>query len=189
LRADIPASDIVSSGTAAITVLNAGTAGRISNTLNITIANSTTNVMWRRSSVWTGNQAGPQDSAGRAWNNPAFDDSQWSVITLPEIVSSDSIAPNNRYYRSHFNWDGSSSVRLNFSADDGLAIYINGALLGSWGGYRQFGCVNGPPVCTINTIVPVQTIPANLLRTGDNVIGVDAWNAGLGFYLNVTFNP
>ncbi|MDQ3010585.1 MAG: beta galactosidase jelly roll domain-containing protein, partial [Acidobacteriota bacterium] len=156
-------------------------------TENFTIG-TTINVTWRRSPVWVGDQSGPRDAAGRAWNNPSFDDSQWAIVVLPDSAPSDSPVPNDRYYRAHFNWDVSSPVRANFSADDGLAIYVNGVLLGSWGGYRQFGCVNGPPVCTINTIVSPQTIPASLLRAGDNVIAVDLWNAGLGFSLNVTLD-
>jgi len=146
--------------------------------VSINQVGTTINLTWRRSPVWTGNQSGPRDVAGRAWNDLAFDDPQWAVVAMPDSASSDSFTPNDRYYRAHFNWDGSSTVRANFSADDGLAIYVNGGLLGSWGSYRQFGCVNGPPVCTINTIVSPQTIPASLLRVGDNVIAVDLWNAG-----------
>jgi hypothetical protein len=89
-------------------------------------------------------------------------------------------AADDRYYRSHFTWDGTSPLGLHFASDDGLTIYINGTLLGSWGnGWRQAGCVNNfSGNCGFNVSVPDQGIPASVLRTGDNAntIAVDLWN-------------
>ena len=149
--------------------------------------NNSVNMTWRRSAAWTGSQSGPRDGAGRAWTDPNFDDGTWTVTGLPDGSPSDIALPNDRYYRAHFNWNGSSTARLSFVSDDGLAIYVNGSLLGSWGsGYRQPGCVNNPSICSINTNVSTQTIPANLLRTGENVIAIDLWNTQQGFYLDTT---
>ncbi len=149
--------------------------------------NNSVNMTWRRSAAWTGSQSGPRDGTGRAWTDPNFDDGTWTVTGLPDGSPSDSALPNDRYYRAHFNWNGSSTARLSFVSDDGLAIYVNGSLLGSWGsGYRQPGCVNNASICSINTNVPTQTIPASMLRTGENVIAIDLWNTQQGFYLDTT---
>lgn len=175
-------------GCSAVVPSTANTGAPVTFTASATIpgCGNVSSLTWRRSLVWRGDQSGPTDSAGRAWNNPAFDDAQWDVATFPDSKGDDGALPNDHYYRAHFNWDGSSQVKVNFSSDDGLAIYINGASLGSWGnGYRQVGCVNGPSICSLNTSIPTQTIPASLLHAGDNVIAIDVWNANEGFYLNI----
>lgn len=139
----------------------------------------------KRSPVWTGAQSGLKDAANRPWYAVAFNDSPWTTAKLPER-GSDSAA-DDRYYRSHFNWDGVSPATVSFSTDDGLTIYVNSRPLGSWGnGWRQAGCVNGSSECSINFSVPAQTIPASMLRPGDNVIAVDLWNAvAQSFYIDV----
>jgi pimeloyl-ACP methyl ester carboxylesterase len=144
-------------------------------------------ISWKKSGIWTGYQTGPQDVSGHFWKDRIFDDTLWSAVTLPDS-GSDSTA-DDRYYRAHFTWDGISDLSVNFSSDDGLAIYINGNLLGSWGsGWRQYGCVNGPSNCSVNSSVPAQIIPASMLASGDNVIAVDLWNGAIccDYYLNVT---
>jgi pimeloyl-ACP methyl ester carboxylesterase len=131
---------------------------------------------WVRSPMWTGAQAGPTDSAGRAWFHRQFDDAAWNSITLPDSALHSNA--DDRYYRAHFVWDGASPVAVSFRSDDGLSIYINGQPLGSWGnGWRQSGCINQPFSCVNATSVPTQTVSNALLSPGDNVIAVDLWNA------------
>ncbi|NJM41604.1 MAG: hypothetical protein HC853_13010 [Anaerolineae bacterium] len=131
---------------------------------------------WRRSTVWSGGQVGPQDANSNAWHAPGFDDKAWNLVSLPD--TSFDLNANDRYYRTRFNWDGVSPVTLSFKSDDGLSIYINGLALGTWGtGWRQSGCVNSAPTCVNSMTVPVQTISTSLLRPGENVIAVDVWNA------------
>ncbi len=133
-------------------------------------------LLWKRSDVWTGDQTGPSDAAGRAWHHPQFEDSEWSSVSLPDSHF-DSTA-HDRYYRARFDWDGSSTLSVYFVSDDGLFIFINGQLLGSWGkGWRQSGCVNPSPGCFNFTTVPTQTIPSAMLQPGSNVIAIDRWNA------------
>ncbi|MCS6847260.1 MAG: beta galactosidase jelly roll domain-containing protein [Anaerolineae bacterium] len=142
---------------------------------------------WKRSDVWTGDQFGPTDAAGRAWHHPQFDDSNWQAVALPD--SHLSSTAHDRYYRARFNWDGSSMVSVYFISDDGLSIFINGQQLGSWGkGWRQSGCVNPAPGCFNFTPVPTQTIPSAMLQPGSNVIAIDRWNAATCCfaYLDVT---
>lgn len=144
-------------------------------------------LLWKRSDVWRGDQFGPTDAAGRAWHHPQFDDSSWSVLSLPDGYTDTSA--NDRYYRARFDWDGSSIVSVYFVSDDGLSIFINGQQLGSWGkGWRQSGCVNPAPGCFNFTPVPTQTIPSAMLQPGNNVIAVDRWNAATCCfaYLDVT---
>src|SRR4051812_34201808 len=43
--------------------------------------------VWKRSAVWTGDQGGPRDARGLYWNDPAFDNSSWSAVALPEAAS------------------------------------------------------------------------------------------------------
>ena len=146
-------------------------------------------LIWKKSGVWTGNQSGTQDAGSHFWNDPLFDDSSWSTVTLPDS-GSDSNA-DDRYYRAHFTWDGVSLMSINFISDDGLAIYINGNLLGSWGnGWRQPGCINKSSGCSINTSVLPQTIPISMLNSGDNVMSVDLWNGAIccDYYLDITVN-
>jgi len=141
---------------------------------------------WRRSAVWTGNQAGPQDGNGRYWHDPVFDDSSWTTVSLPD--SAFDLSADDRYYRAHFAWDGTSPASVYFVSDDGLTIYINGNLLGAWGnGWRQSGCVNNQITCVNTAIVPTQPIPASMLQPGDNVIAIDLWNTATCcfYYLNV----
>ena len=143
-------------------------------------------LVMKKSPVWTGDQVGPQDTAGHFWNHSVFDDSQWSTVTLPD--DGFDFDPDDRYYRFHFTWDGVSPVSIYFATDDGLAMYVNGNPLGSWGnGWRQEGCVNNTTTsCNINFSVPAQVIPPGILQLGDNVLAVDLWNGvGLNFYLDV----
>jgi hypothetical protein len=152
-----------------------GNPGSARNTLELV---QTPQLTWRRSPVWTGDQTGPQDQQGRFWHDPLFDDSTWSIVTLPDTASDRQ--KNDRYYRAYFKWDGKFTPYLHFSADDGLTIYVNGVGLGQWGrGWRQETCVNGPSKCRIKDAVPDQPLPNSLLRVsgvGDNVIAVDLWN-------------
>jgi hypothetical protein len=178
---------LVATGTPQDTSSDSGHIGPLPN-LRAAATTTLISLTMKKSLVWTGNQAGPQDAGGHFWNDPAFDDSQWSTVTLPDTgVDLDA---DDRYYRSHFTWDGVSSLSINFATDDGLAIYVNGNLLGSWGnGWRQQGCVNGPSTCLVNFSVPAQDIPPGMLTIGDNVLAIELWNGvvlgGNSFYVNV----
>lgn len=143
------------------------------------------NGMWRRSAMWSGPQAGPRDGQGHAWSDTSFDDASWGIVALPDTL--DGGVFGDRYYRAQFQWDGAAAVKISFSADDGLAIYVNGRQLGMWGnGWREAGCVNGPPECSINAKVPDVTVAPMLLQQGSNSIAVDVWNgACCGFNLDV----
>jgi len=147
--------------------------------------------LWKKSPVWTGAKDGLKDSNNRIWFDSDFDDSSWATTILPDS-GTDTVA-DDRFYRTHFNWDGSSNpVDLSFASDDGLTIYINGILLGEWGnGWRASGCVNRPEACTNNKLVSAQSI-RSLLQKGDNVIAINVSNAGGGgdnnYYLTASLS-
>ena len=75
---------------------------------------------------------GPKDSLGRLWYEPDYNDSTWTVVTLPQ----QNTIPENRdgFYRTTLNLSDFGSVFLNFYSDDGIWIYVNGEKLGHWGG-------------------------------------------------------
>jgi hypothetical protein len=143
---------------------------------------------WRRSPAWSGPQSGPADALGRPWTAAAFDDSSWSAASLPDNLDGSELG--DRYYRGQFNWDGASALWIAFSADDGIAIYVNGQALGSWGqGWREPGCVNNPSGCGINASVPDVVVPPAALQRGVNTLAVDVWNGACSsFTVNLTLS-
>lgn len=144
------------------------------------------NAVWKKSPVWKGGQSGPKDKQLISWNDPSFDDASWETVSLPNRGADNEA--DDRYYRSHFTWDGTLQVRVHFESDDGLSIYINGKRLGSYGkGWRQVGCVNEG--CGLFTeSQPDASVLPSMLRLGDNVIAVDLWNGAFtpgGYALNI----
>ncbi|MBI2567733.1 MAG: hypothetical protein HYV63_11940 [Candidatus Schekmanbacteria bacterium] len=149
---------------------------------------------WRQSEVWTGDGAGPRDGSAQPWYEPAFDESAWGRVELPlaTALAGEQPAMSDRYFRKHFRWTAAGcggpcgAPVLSFETDDGLAVYVNGALLGKAGGeWRALGCVNRAEACSVNTDVPATPIPTELLREGDNVIAVDVWNAAVEYHADV----
>ena len=64
-----------------------------------------------------------------------------------------------------------------FMSDDGVWIYIDGSLIGYWGGdCHQGGCVNSPG-CGDNTTVPALDITAHL-QSGVNLIAAHISDGG-----------
>jgi hypothetical protein len=124
-----------------------------------------TTLVWKASDVMV-DCAGPQDGEGRYWYDYDFDDSGWSQISLPDYVTGTSAS--DRYYRASFDLGcppESAMVNLSFASDDGIWVYVNGSLLGHWGGAcHAGGCVNDPVgTCGGSEVVPCQTIPSMCL--------------------------
>ncbi|MBI4515447.1 MAG: beta galactosidase jelly roll domain-containing protein [Deltaproteobacteria bacterium] len=126
---------------------------------------------WRASST-TSNCEGPND--GYAWHQPAFDDSSWTAIGLPDKGH----IPNrqNRFYRGRFSIIKSANASISFDSDDGIWVWVNGAFKGHWGGNcNQGGCVgssatgcSGPRVYLdiSNDLVPGQNVVAAQVENG-----------------------
>lgn len=136
---------------------------------------------WKWSNVVIGGQEGPRDAYGRYWKEQNFDDSRWSNISLPFHAKEGGV--NDRYFRTHFTWDGQSDIQIELASDDGIDIYINGKQFAIYGnGWHQPGCVNNPGgVCAISEEVTSYVLSGapdiSNIKKGDNVIAVNLWNA------------
>ncbi len=154
-------------------------------------------VEWRASEPMKSGRE-PHDKASRKWYEPGFDDSEWELIDLPDDGTFGEKRRHARYYRSHFSLSKpqeavsvsltdsagkagetsqeSESFNAIFASDDGIAIYINGRLLGRWIGDND-GCVNDPTQrCGDNVIVPPVSIPAEFVQPGRNLMAVRVLN-------------
>ncbi len=137
--------------------------------------------------TWLGSEpmttcVGPTDGDGVAWSEPEFDDSGWELLELPEGDSfvPDSV-PMDRFFRGVFELEATDqTLAFSLSTDDGAEVYVNGTLVGTFGLAPDIchitGCVNRPVLCDENQDYPPQTIPAELLRQGTNVIAVHVSN-------------
>ena len=108
---------------------------------------------------------GPFDGAGLSWTDPTFDDSAWSTIQLPDVGSIPT--GQDRYYRLHVRLSTSSLAEIQLSADDGVTLYANGRLVGTWGAAE----CHGEGVAD-NVSVDLTAY----LRQGDNVLAMHASN-------------
>lgn len=136
-------------------------------------------VVWRASQVrW--DCAGPRDRSGQPWHNPAFDDRDWPVITLPDVQHQ--TEASDRFYRGVFALLRiPRAVTVTVASDDALWLYLNGVQVGHWGGgcYTE-GCVNDPlGMCGTNSVVaPIDV--TRFLVTSRNVIAAHVTDRGQG---------
>lgn len=80
---------------------------------------------------------GPVDGSGRAWTDPKFDASTWTTVQFPDAGS---IPPyQDRYYRLGIHLAAASAAEIRLDADDGLTLYANGHLVGTWGATECHG--------------------------------------------------
>ena len=168
-------------------------------------------VEWRAThSVKSGSDS--KDRVLRGWYRPDYDDMRWELVQLPDDNSFGNKTPYEKFYRSRFvladpkeavnvallpdapsagagaTSQETESVSLVFSSDDGIWIYVNGHLLGHWGGrVKEGGCVNDPfKRCGENGTVPAVPVPESFLRPGENVVAVKVHNAVCCFsYFNL----
>ena len=143
-----------------------------------------------------------KDPSLRSWHQPDFDDGEWELVQLPDENSFGNKTPYERLYRSRFlvadpkesvkvtmsqsppsadampTSQESEAVQLIFASDDGIWIYVNGHLLGQWGGRsREGGCVNDPfKRCGVDRTVPPVPVPEAFLHPGENVLAVKVQN-------------
>ena len=136
---------------------------------------------WVASDAWSGGFEGPQDTSGRPWHHPEFDDSAWAGVSMPDVNSIP--GGSDRFYRARFTVvDPSLVPPIYFESDDGIWIYVNGTLVGHWGGaWRMGGCVNR---CFTGVTVSPQDISAFLVP-GSNTIAVMVSNGPGGSYFDL----
>jgi hypothetical protein len=148
----------------------------------------------------------------RSWYRPDYDDSLWQLVQLPDENSFGNKTPYERLYRSRFvladpkesvkvtmspsptsvdatpTSQESEAVNVIFASDDGIWIYVNGDLLGHWGGRsKEGGCVNDPfRRCGVDRTIPPVAVPESFLRPGENVLAVKVHNGECCFsYFNL----
>lgn len=91
---------------------------------------------WKFYTVQSGTP--PNDSSGRIWTDPAYDDSAWTDKSIPHDggITRTWIG----YYRFHFDLLGPPPpLSIWPQSDDGLALYFNGTSVGSWGSRTAWG--------------------------------------------------
>jgi len=119
--------------------------------------------------------SGPMRS-GRTWADPGFDDLVgWRPIRLPDVSTPErdtwKCETCDRYYRGKFSIRSvPAQAWLAIASDDGLRLYINGHLIGQWGGVcHTGGCVNNPYRCVDSVTLPPFNV-VRYLRPGANVV-------------------
>ena len=119
--------------------------------------------------------AGPVDAAGILWYEAGFEDSAWTGLSLPDSGTIPS--GQDRYYRLHYHVAELTGTEVTISTDDGAWLYVNGQLVGQWGG----GCQGegGAEDAVID-------IGAYLLP-GENLIAVHVHNGPGDSVFNLTF--
>jgi murein DD-endopeptidase MepM/ murein hydrolase activator NlpD len=78
---------------------------------------------------------GPIDAGGRSWYELEFDDSSWTGVSLPDSGTIPS--GQDRYYRLLYDVAEPTTTEMTLSTDDGAWLYVNGQLVGQWGGDCQ----------------------------------------------------
>lgn len=118
-------------------------------------------VTWRASPPMQ-DCAGPVDAAGRRWYDPAFDDSAWETLTLPDAIP----ANTNRFYRAHIALPGSRpQAALRLTSQAGSQAVVNGKFVGRWGS----DCGAAAPV----NATPPDTDLTPWLQPGANLIAIE----------------
>jgi len=137
---------------------------------------------WTASPPFT-EEADPTDSSGNLWHESGFDTAGHSAVALPHA---DIPIGHDRVYLATFRLDAiPPDVSLNLQSDDGLRVYLNGALVGQWGGtWQQEGCVNEQASCKeFELVAPVRV--TDLLVEGDNVIAARVTNPVVNAYFSI----
>jgi len=120
--------------------------------------------------------AGPIDLDGRPWYEAEFDDSPWTDVSLPD--SSTIPGGQDRYYRLHYDVAGPTSTEVTLSSDDGAWLYVNGQLVGQWGGdCLGEGMAEG-------VVVDIGAY----LQPGDNLIAVHVHNGPGDSFFDLLFS-
>ncbi len=117
----------------------------------------------------------PTDYAGRPFYAVDYDMLDYSTVLLPDMGHT---PPGmDRVYRATFDlWNLPPALFLSMQSDDGMAFWVNGTLVGEWGGgWQAEGCVNDDSNCSEFVIVPPQDI-TDLLVEGYNVVAARVSN-------------
>jgi hypothetical protein len=126
----------------------------------------------------------PDDGALPFWD-VAFDDAAWSTVALPDTTGIP--VGFDRAYRAIFDLDDvpADGLALDLQSDDGLAVWVNGELLGRWGGgWQQEGCVGSVAGC-IDTIIVDPVAIESMLVPGPNLVAARVSNPIMDAYFDL----
>jgi hypothetical protein len=138
---------------------------------------------------WWGSQPfpgadGPVDSAGIPFWDVNFQMIGWSTVSVPD--SGHAPPGTDRAYRAEFWLDSlPPALFLSMQSDDGMWFWLNGTLVGHWGGdWQQEGCVNEDAACTESVDVSAVDVTAFLLP-GRNVAAARVSNPVMNHWFDV----
>lgn len=133
-----------------------------------------------------GAQDDPIDDAGKAFYEADFTATGWQAVTLPDVGAVP--AGNDRVYRGTVVVTGAPpSVLVEMQSDDGLALWIDGQPVGTWGGaWQQEGCVNDAANCLTFTEVDPVDVSARL-GEGTHLVAARVSNPVENAYLDLRF--
>lgn len=137
---------------------------------------------WQASdTIW--DEADPTDADGLPFWEPQYADS-FTSIALPDAHQVPAGA--DRAYRSTFTLDAVPvAVEVDLQSDDGVWLWVNGALIGHWGGdFQEEGCVNDQANCLEFVVIEPVDI-TEWLSEGDNLVAARVSNAVEGSWFDL----
>ncbi len=139
---------------------------------------------WAASAPFADN-VDPSDAAGAFFYEAGFDEEAWSAVTLPDVGAIPEA--NDRAYRAVVQLPAfDADLLVTPQSDDGIWLYVNGDIVGHWGGDWQVeGCVNEAANCTDTTVVQPVSI-GDLLVEGENIVAARVSNPLVDSFFDLT---
>ena len=137
---------------------------------------------------WGSMPFGHEDDLVDGYGRPFFDVDytmvDYSTVSIPDqghITSG-----YDKAYRAEFDLNQiPPALFLSMQSDDGMAFFLNGELVGEWGGtWQEEGCVNDNAGCTQSVVVPPVDV-TDYLVVGRNVAAARVSNPVDNSYFEV----
>jgi hypothetical protein len=137
---------------------------------------------WRASAPFLGEQD-LVDPQGSPFWEPVADRSEFAPVLLPDMGIP--VGWDRAYVVEFELTELPYNLSLSLQSDDGLWVWLNGQLLGHWGGgWQQEGCVNENANCLVTSEVPPVDLTPHL-QLGPNVLAARVSNPVLNAYFEV----
>ena len=131
-----------------------------------------------------GHEDDPSDGNGVPFYELGYTMIDYSTVSMPDQGHVPS--GYDKVYRATFEVNQMPpALFLSMQSDDGMAFWLNGQLVGSWGGgWQEEGCVNDNAGCTESFFVSPVDVTSYLV-TGTNVAAARVSNAVDNSYFEV----